>query len=168
MLDHRGDAVDEVEFAISLPVDSEGFLRRACPNCSLEFKWLARREDGDTSSTEDYFCPYCGASAAPSDWFTSEQLRFIEEEAVDRVIGPSLEELGESIRQLGRSSGGLFGIHGKIESPERKQAAPVFEPDDMRRIDFTCHPEEPLKVDEAWAKRVYCLRCGQLRDVTSD
>ncbi len=31
---------DEVMLEISMPLDSDGFLRRECPTCEREFKWL--------------------------------------------------------------------------------------------------------------------------------
>ncbi len=30
----------------------------------------------------------------------------------------------------------------------------------MMRVDFPCHPEEPLKVSEDWDGDVACLLCG--------
>jgi hypothetical protein len=35
------------------------------------------------------------------------------------------------------------------------------EPNDMRRVDFRCHPAEPAKVLESWTEPVHCLICGQ-------
>jgi hypothetical protein len=33
--------------------------------------------------------------------------------------------------------------------------------DDMRRIDFACHPAEPVKVLDDWDRWVHCLICGE-------
>ena len=30
----------------------------------------------------------------------------------------------------------------------------------MRRIEFECHPKDPLKVAEDWAEPVHCVICG--------
>ena len=32
----------------------------------------------------------------------------------------------------------------------------------MTRVDFACHPSEPLKVLDDWREPVRCLICGQL------
>jgi hypothetical protein len=32
----------------------------------------------------------------------------------------------------------------------------------MIRVDFDCHPTEPVKVLDDWDKSVYCLICGQV------
>ena len=38
---------------------------------------------------------------------------------------------------------------------------PLTEVDDMTRVDFSCHPTEPIKVLDDWDKSVFCLICGQ-------
>ena len=84
----------------------------------------------------------------------------------EEVLGPSLEDLGKSIQRLDRSSSGLFEITASVEPPERRQAPPVFESDDMRQVSFPCHPKEPVKVDEAWRRPVHCLSCGRISDAS--
>lgn len=34
---------------------------------------------------------------------------------------------------------------------------------DMTRVDFVCHPDEPVKVYDDWAdnQSVYCIVCGE-------
>ena len=156
--------MSEIEMSVSFPLDSDGFLRRACPTCSREFKWLSGETEAESSSPERYFCPYCGTSATPDAWFTLEQQAYIETAMFNEVLGPSLQDMGESIQQLNRSSGGLFEISASVELPEERQAQPVFEPDDMRQVTFTCHPKEPIKIEEAWRRPVHCLSCGKTND----
>ena len=150
--------------SLTFPLDAHGFLRRACPACSLEFKWFSGESKAETPSPAHYFCPYCGISAAPSKWFTREQNAYIKTAMFDEVLGPSLQELEESIQQLNRSSGGPIEISASVEYPERQQAPPVFEPADMKKVVFACHPEDSAKVDEAWCRPVHCLSCGKISD----
>ena len=163
----RRDFVSELELSVSFPLDSDGFLRRACPTCSREFKWLPGEVGAQSSSPEEYFCPYCGASASPQEWLTEEQQAYIEAEVYEEVVRPSLEDLADSFRRLGKSSGGLIQFNANVELPEPRQAAPVFEPNDMKQVSLTCHPAEPIKVDEAWSGSVHCLYCGRSSDATS-
>lgn len=158
--------MEENGFTLSFPLDDDGFFRRACPTCSREFKWFHSEEDDSDEPPVEYFCPYCGVAAAPDEWQTEEQVRYIEEEAFARIVGPALEELNGSFGSGGRSSGDPFEISLSVEVPDRRQAAPVFEPNDMRRIDFACHPKEPVKVEEAWAGPVHCLLCGRVSNAT--
>lgn len=63
---------DEIRVPVSLPLDSDGFLRRECPTCEEEFnptceeefKWFSHAEgDHDAEQASQYFCPICGAAA---------------------------------------------------------------------------------------------------------
>lgn len=44
---------------MSVPLDSEGFLRRECPTCEREFKWKPAGEDEEATPAPEggYFCP---------------------------------------------------------------------------------------------------------------
>ena len=69
----------EVTLSMAIPVDSDGFLRRECPTCEREFKWLPASEDDEEAadvSDGGYFCPYCGVQAPADAWFTEAQLAF--------------------------------------------------------------------------------------------
>lgn len=158
--------MSDLEISVNFPLDSHGFLRRACPACSREFKWWSIEGDATSSLPERYFCPYCGSSASPDEWFTPEQRTHIETVVFDEVLGPSLEDLTESLQQMSRSLGGLGGFTASVEPTERRQAAPVFEPDDMKQIIFACHPNEPIKVKEPWGEAVHCLICGGFLNAT--
>ncbi len=158
--------MSDVDVPLSFPLDSDGFLRRACPSCMRDFKWLPS-ESSDDSDAEppQYFCPYCGISAPADQWFTEEQVKYIQDEVMEQVIGPSLDDLSESMRDVERSSGGLIKMG--LERPERTAAAPIFEPDDMRRVEFECHPSEPVKIVDSWNRDVHCLICGQATDAAA-
>ncbi len=160
--------MEDTHFTVSFPLDDEGFARRACPTCIREFKWFHTEDDESDDPPEEYFCPYCGVAAKLTEWQTEEQMRYIEEEAIARIAGPFVERLQGSFGSGGRSIGGLLELSLSVEMPERRQAAPVFEPNDMRRVDFTCHPKEPVKVDEAWTGAVHCLCCGEVADASQE
>jgi hypothetical protein len=156
----RKGAMSDIEFSLSLPLDSLGFLRRECPTCSREFKWHADEPPaGAVSSPSQYFCPYCGVAAAPDEWFTQEQIAFIRDQTMERTVNPSLAELQQTLQDLERTSGGL--IKGSLTMPEGQTAPPIFEPDDMKLIAFSCHPCEPLKIVDTWTGVVHCLICGE-------
>ncbi len=63
---------DEVTLGMSIPLHSDGFLRRECPTCEREFKWLPNTNDEDDADDGEplpsgcYLCPYCGVQA-PAD-----------------------------------------------------------------------------------------------------
>jgi len=152
---------DEASLSMSMPLDSEGFLRRECPTCEREFKWLPAEEDSEGTPSEDggYYCPYCGVQAGTDTWLTQAQVQLAHNLIAREVLGPMVENLGREIGNVGRDSGGLTSASMRYEAPDEMD--PLTEVDDMRRVDFECHPSEPLKVLDDWSKPVRCLICGQ-------
>lgn len=140
-----------------MPVDSEGFMRRECPTCERELKWVGASEgDASTPAPEGgYFCPYCAVQAPANAWWTKDQLKAIEAKMHNEVIKPQLDDLGKSLERSSTQ-------HVKFTSkPMPRTAEPqLTESDDMRRIDFGCHTE-PVKVLEDWNGAVHCPLCGE-------
>ena len=136
---------DEVSFGMTIPLDSDAFLRRECPTCEREFKWRpsAGEDEEDAEPVYDggYFCPYCGVQAPADAWLTKAQLALAQNIIATEFIGPMVSKLGAH------------------KEPEKLD--PLTEVDDMTRIVFPCHPSEPLKVLDDWCKAVRCLICGK-------
>jgi hypothetical protein len=112
---------DEVQLAMSLPLDSDGYFRRECPTCEREFKWLpspdpeaeedaAAETTGPAEAPESYYCPYCAVTAPPDAWLTKDQVAAMEEIVQRELIDPELDKLAREVDRLNRSSGGLIGI----------------------------------------------------------
>lgn len=150
----------EVSFEMEIPTDSDGFMRRACPTCEREFKWLPAEEDGEGTPAADggYFCPYCGVQAPTSDWWTEEQLDQARAIVQTEVVDPAQKELADTVGSLHTS--GPVSIHGEAHFEPSDPPGELSERDDMVRVDFTCHPNDPVKVEEEWPDPVHCLICG--------
>ncbi|MHB1527552.1 MAG: hypothetical protein ACYCZN_14995 [Candidatus Dormibacteria bacterium] len=149
-----------VRLSLALPLDSDGFLRRECPTCEREFKWLPTPEGQTAYSVPDggYFCPYCGLQAPNNAWFTSEQIALAHGTVVSEVLSPELVKFRDSVNRIGRGSQGLVRMQAQYREPDKPE--PLTEVDDMSRVEFECHPDEPLKVLEDWPGPVRCLVCG--------
>jgi hypothetical protein len=136
---------DKVSFGMTIPLDSDGFLRCECPTCEREFK---RRPSGaeaeeavEPADDVGYSCPYCGVQAPTDAWLTQAQLALAHNIVAQQVIGPMVRKLGA------------------YEAPD--ELDPLTEADDMTLVSFPCHPSEPLRVLDDWRKPVCCLICGQ-------
>ena len=153
---------------MSIPLDSDGFLRRECPHCELEFKVFVGDEEGEDQTADEeapvegYCCPYCGKRAPADAWYTKAQLE-VGQAALSSEMDKLIErELGSTMRNLERSSGGL--IKASVSSSgATKRPRELEETDDMLRVDFACHPDVPLKVVEDWVTDVHCYICGATR-----
>jgi uncharacterized Zn-finger protein len=156
---------DLVRIDLSFPLDDDGFLRRECPGCGREFKWLPTVDHSDLESVDQdqsdagtYHCPYCATAAAADDWLTRGQARILEQAVMDRVVTPGVRSLEESLQGLEQSSGGL--IKASLNRPTQRSSR-LTEANDMLRVEFRCHPGEPIKVLETWIGPLYCLVCGR-------
>jgi hypothetical protein len=141
---------EEFQMKIELPVDSDGFLRRACPDCDREFKAFASAPgEGEPEPDGGYFCPYCRHNG--DDWLTEAQSEYVTAKAGEAVT----EELFGGL-------GGGSGDFVRIEVDRGPGVAELpAEPNDMRRVETPCHPGEPVKVLDGWSGPAYCLICGE-------
>ena len=148
---------DEIRVPVSLPLDSDGFLRRECPTCEQEFKWFSHQEDDpDAELTEQYFCPLCGVPAGLDSWWTTAQLEYMNGAsgpAIDQYIQDSVAQALKGVKGMSFKPNRSFSLG--IETPEA-----LAEPDDMLIAEPPCHPNEPVKVPEEQSSKVYCLVCG--------
>ena len=145
---------------MSLPLDSDGFLRRECPTCEREFKWLTSDSEEEATPVPEggYFCPYCAIQASVDSWWTPAQLELATSIATQQVVRPELEKFSRQMKDISRRSGGF--IKTDVQTSWEPEADPLVEVDDMRRVDFPCHPNEPVKVLDTWTGDVHCLVCG--------
>lgn len=148
---------DDVQFPVSLPLDSDGFLRRECPTCEQEFKWFSHAEgDPDAEVVDQYFCPMCGIPAGLDSWWTPEQLEYLNGVAaprVDQYVEDALDDMFRGVKGLKVKKGA--GFSNGVEAPD-----PLVEPNDMTIAEPPCHPNEPIKVPTEQLDSVHCLVCG--------
>lgn len=140
---------------VPIPLDSDGFVRRACSTCEREFKWLYT-DDLDEATEPDargFCCPYCATWAQLDHWFTEAQIEFLQQAGLAAVA----DEIDEAFSQFNKPGGFLKYTPG--DRPPTPQEMPP-EPNDMRRVDLGCHPDDPLKVIGDWDKPIHCLICG--------
>jgi hypothetical protein len=155
---------DEVSLEMIIPLDRDGFVRRACPTCERDFKWLHTESDEAGQhevakvAPAGYFCPYCGIQAETNQWLTQTQVEYARNLVASRALGPMIKDFGADLAQIGRQSGGFVTADLHYDAPD--EFDPLTEADDMTRVDFACHPSEPVKVLDDWTKTVHCLLCG--------
>lgn len=147
-----------MEIEASVPVDDDGFLRRECPACERQFKWfygatVDRPEDA--IDPDIYFCPYCSEPAPVDQWWTTEQVEYLQGVTAASFSDAVEQEIGK----MPRASGGLIEISietsGTVEPPSQ-----LNEPNDMIMVASPCHAYEPIKIGEGWIDRLHCLICG--------
>jgi hypothetical protein len=135
-----------MEFSVQIPTDRDGFLRRECPTCSGQFKWHYGPIDDSAAAelpVQSYFCPLCGTSARADQWWTIEQVEYLQASAMP-----------EALRQIEAETRGLT-VTDSVGAPPA-----LTEPNDMQTIVPPCHDYEPVKVPDVDNGLFYCLVCG--------
>ncbi len=149
---------DEISIPVSLPLDTDQFLRRECPTCERQFKWFSHAEgDSDAQPVNQYFCPLCGVPAGTDEWWTPDQLEYARGAAgpeIDRFVQESVSDTFKGIKGLSFKGNSDFTLG--IDTPD-----PLIEPDDMVIVEPPCHPNEPVKVPEDSTEHIHCLVCGE-------
>ncbi len=142
-----------------MPLDSEGFLRRRCQSCSREFKWL-HTPDGSANAVAPppggYYCPYCGIQS--HEWMTDAQSALVNETVQREAVQIAQRQLNQAMKDAVRGS--KFLSYKESPGKPMPEPHPLSEDDDMKRIDFQCHPTEPIKIEESWSGSLYCLICS--------
>lgn len=112
---------------------------------------------------EVYFCPYCGQPSALDQWYTDEQVDYIQAVGAIETMKIVEKELGPTVDKFNRT--GQTGVAGmkfelELDIPQSTPPTPLFEADDMMAVEPPCHPEEPIKIHEDWLQELHCLVCG--------
>jgi hypothetical protein len=153
---------DDIEISVSLPLDTDGFLRRECPHCMHEFKWHngpASDEAEQHAAPPAYHCPLCGQPAGMESWYTQVQVEYLDQSAapiIDDVVGSAMDDL---LKGFSGTKGITISRSGgrRVHSPNPD---PLVEPDDMTIVASPCHSYEPVKVADNHVGPLYCLVCG--------
>jgi hypothetical protein len=144
-----------VSTSISIPLDSDGFLRRQCSSCERQFKWRPSDEDDPLELVDQYHCPLCGQPAGPDDWLTDEQIEHAQAAIMPEAIRQLQDMLGDSFRGSKHLKFEASDDRGEMSVP-----IPLHEPDDMVILEPPCHPSAPVKIPEDAVPPFYCLVCG--------
>jgi hypothetical protein len=80
------------QFKVSLPTDESGYLGRECPNagCKGYFKIVPGT---GLSGLTDCHCPYCGHTAAQSEFATPDQIKYAKSIAVREITDAAVKDL---------------------------------------------------------------------------
>jgi len=180
-----GDTNDQIQLAVSISTDRDGFMRYTCPSCGLDFKteidpadlqWLlisycqrAGLEIGarssKSSSAHFLWCPYCGDRAESLEMLTEETMAYLKRIVYREFVLPQLNrtfaDLADSFGGQ-KQSDGLLSLsiefnHSRSVLPVRPMHGP--EPADQKTIRLLCCNKK-IKISEHWSNVALCSFCG--------
>lgn len=92
------------KISISLPTDERGLIGRECPSCGLYFKLKL----GTGLPVSICRCPYCSHIAESEDFFTQEQIDYIQSVALREIqrqyLDPMMRKMDRDLRRSSRDS----------------------------------------------------------------
>lgn len=147
--------------SMRIPLDSDGFLRRECPNCEREFKWHINDDDSGSEPVDQYYCPLCGRPSGLDQWFTRAQLEHAQARVMPEAMDMVRDALDDAFKKSFRGSKSVSYKPGKRDYSDLPTPAALHEPDDMMIVEPPCHPDEPVKVPELSSSAYHCLICGE-------
>ncbi len=156
---------------LRLAEDPAGFVRRACPACSRQFKMPARGADEpvlhavfvlalahanaqELPALPNRFCPYCGHAASAERFLTAAQREYVQARARATAGEVRYVQLKEVERHLDENPYLTF-------IPVPPEPAPGDlppEPDDMEAAPLLCCGGE-LKLQASWRQPFFCPHC---------
>ncbi len=172
--------MSESSIEISFPLDGT-FFRRECPYCRRQFKVEVNPDDltalaerlleayatGDDASSqkaeddtlEALRCPYCGQQASVDEWWTSEQLAYVQV-VLENLAADAINKAMRGLKRHARSSRSQL-VSIKVDVKEMRRKEPWISPEDgsMRVFDLACCGRR-IKVLDDWDDTVYCVFCG--------
>lgn len=96
--------MNDIKINIPVLTDDDGFVGRECPECEGYFKL----KYGTGLDTEICICPYCQHENNNDQFYTKEQVKYIEsyvrKYAFEQIIKPGLSKIDKSFKELERKT----------------------------------------------------------------
>lgn len=147
---------DTISFTIQ--GDSEGYVTFECPFCGSDFKLQAGEIQSDDNPIEELFCPYCGLTKEPRDFYSTE----VNEQIEALINNYVAEMLNKSFGKMSRSINRSNGIIKMTYKPLKKVAVKELKDKDTAETEFKCTCcERGVKVLYcAGTAKIFCPYCG--------
>ncbi|MGL1935324.1 MAG: hypothetical protein OCD01_09895 [Fibrobacterales bacterium] len=153
--------LDGMEISVPLEVDEKGYIDKQCPSEDCEFKFKVNDEDWtNIFKDEVVWCPLCRHEAPADQWYTTEQVEHIEEEAfkitqgkIDRALKKNADNFN---RKQKKSS--FVNMSMEYKGPLGRTYAIPAEAADIMQLEIQC---DECSVRFAVVGSAYfCPACG--------
>lgn len=142
---------------ISLPTDGDGYFGRKCPQTTCEGVFKIKPGTGLTGQDLPCYCAYCGHSAPHDQFFTQEQVKYVQSVAMRQVSDALIKDLKGLEFEIKPPRRGLgIGLSMKVTPGRRIPLHRIREPELETRV--TC---SGCTLDYAvYGLFAYCPDCG--------
>lgn len=118
-------------FKISIPIDADGFIGRACNalGCKQYFK-IYVPDHGD-----HLYCTYCGTRFSRNELFTSPQLKYVKEAAIEEAHMYAINEIQKIMKNAFQGSKHITYKPGS--PPQKRSVRPQYIEREVN-VEFQC------------------------------
>lgn len=154
-----GDNVDNINFKIKIPSDSDGFILLQCPLCSEYFKLTAK--DIQSDDNLEICCPFCGKTS--DNYYTKDILELGQTIAMNFAI----QEIHKEFKKMERQTkNGLVQFKAGKTPTDKYEKKLNSKTDDLVIDRVECCKKE-LKISYLTKMcGYYCPFCGVIKDGT--
>ena len=137
--------LDRTSVSVTIEADEEGHLDKECPADNCKFVFKVYEEDwANLFKDEAVYCPMCGHVADADSWWTTEQLEYAKEQALEQVDS-----------RIGRA------LDTDARNFNRQQPRDSFIKMSMSVNGFNRHPLMlPFPAKELFERKIQCDQCN--------
>ena len=150
--------MSEISLSLTIQGDDEGYITFSCPYFHSDFKLQAGELQDEDEPFVELFCPYCGLTKQPNDFYSDEVI----EQAKARVANYMIEELNKSLEKIKHSVNRGNNIIKISYKPLEKANIKELKEQDTQEVAFECgicnHHVKVLYCDGV--SKIFCPYCG--------
>ena len=134
--------------------DDDGYVSYECPFCQSVFGLNVAEVQCDDPIYNEMYCPYCGLSDKPSNFYTKEAIKQIQNLAMNYVN----EEINSMLKKVSKNSKNLKLTYKPLRNCTTRELKTIEGNDEI----FECNNcYNHVKVNYNMGKtKVYCAFCG--------
>lgn len=140
---------------VPLPTDEDGFTGRECPNPACKTRFMIKFGTG-LPDTKLCYCPYCGYHAPQDQFFTGDQIAYIQSvmmRKVEEAFGAMAKDLDRDLRR--KTRGGL--IQMKVDYRGKPQPIRYYQ---EKALETTVTCSNCTLAYKIFGEFAYCPDCG--------
>lgn len=125
------------KFSVQMEIhaDADGYVDKECPHAECQFDFKIHEDDWSAIvRDEEVFCPACGHAAPAKSWFTTEQVEWAQQNAVNQLshmLGDAMRRDAESFNRR-QPHGGFITMSMQVRGRSEPVQLPLAASEPMR------------------------------------
>lgn len=147
--------------SVAIESDEKGYIDKQCPNENCEFIFKVNKEDwADIFKDEAVWCPLCRHEAPSDKWFTIEQVKHAQAEALAVIQGKIHNSLRSGAQKFNRHQrkNAFISISMKVTSGSKRTHTIPAKAAELMQLEIQC--ENCQSRFAVIGSAYFCPACG--------